>query len=85
VNWFEASVALVPPVVVTVTFTAPAAPAGAVAVICVAEFTVNPVAFVAPKRTAVAPVNPVPVIVTFVPPDVEPELGLSALTVGATT
>jgi hypothetical protein len=56
-----------------------------VAVICVAEFTVNPVAFVAPKRTAVAAVNPVPVIVTLVPPDVEPELGLSALTVGAAT
>ena len=84
-NWFEAPVALVPPVVVTVTFTTPAAPAGAVAVSCVAEFTVKPMAFVAPKCTAVAPVNPVPVIVTLVPPDVEPELGLSALTVGAAT
>ena len=40
VNWLAAPVALVPPAVVTVTFTVPALPAGAVAVICVALLTV---------------------------------------------
>ena len=53
-----------PPGVVTVTSTVPAACAGAVAVIWVAETTVKVVAAVAPKSTAVAPVKPVPVMVT---------------------
>ena len=56
--------ALVPPGVVTVTSTAPALPAGEVAVICVALLTVNEVAAVPPNFTAVAPVKLVPVIVT---------------------
>ena len=49
---------------VTVTSTVPAAPAGEVAVIWVAETTVKAVAAVAPKSTAVAPVKSVPVMVT---------------------
>ena len=81
--WFEAPVALVPPVVVTVTFTPPAVPAGAIAVICVALFTTNPVAGVPPKLTAVAPVKSVPVSVTDVPPVVTPLDGLKPVTVGA--
>jgi hypothetical protein len=76
-------VALVPPEVVTVTSTVPAAPAGAVAVIWVALLTVKPVAAFAPKLTAVAPVNPVPLIVTLVPPAVGPDAGLTPVTEGA--
>ena len=58
-------------------------PAGDVAVIWVAELTVNPVAGVAPKFTAVAPVRLVPVIVTDVPPVVGPAVGEIDVTVGA--
>ena len=56
-NWSAALVALVPPGVVTVTSTVPALPAGAVAVMLVALLTVNAVAAVPPKLTAVAPVE----------------------------
>ena len=82
-NWFAAAVALVPPGVVTVMFTTPAAPAGAVAVIEVALLTVKLAAAVAPKLTAVAPVKLVPVSVTTVPPAVVPEVGEMPVTVGA--
>ncbi len=37
---------------------------------------------VRPEVTAVAPVNPVPVIVTVVPPVLGPEVGLTPVTVG---
>ena len=53
----------VPPGVVTVTSTVPV-PAGLSAVIVVSLTTVTLVAAVVPKSTAVAPVKPVPVIVT---------------------
>ncbi len=53
--------------VVTVTSTTPV-PAGLSAVIEVSLTTVTFVAGVVPKSTAVAPVKPVPVIVTSVPP-----------------
>ena len=59
-----------------------AAWAGADAVICVALLTVNEVALVLPKFTVVAPVKPVPVIVTEVPPIVGPLEGLIVETVG---
>ncbi|GAA3063348.1 hypothetical protein GCM10020000_53450 [Streptomyces olivoverticillatus] len=75
-NWL-----LVPLGVVTVTCTVPD-PRGVVAVICVSELTVKEVAGVAPKRTVVAPVNPVPVTVTLVPPAVVPEIGDTELTMG---
>ena len=81
-NWSEALVAEVPPGVVTVTSTVPAAPAGAVAVMEVVLLTVKVVAAVAPKATAVAPVKLVPVTVTEVPPATGPEVGLTAVTVG---
>ena len=45
--------------------------------------TVTPVAALVPKSTAVAPVKPVPVTVTLVPPAVGPAVGLSPVTVGA--
>ena len=62
--------------------TAPAEPAGLVAVIEVAEIMVKPVAAVTPKDTAVAPVKPVPVMVTAVPPVRGPDGGAMAVTVG---
>ncbi len=74
-----------PPAAVTLISTVPAEPAGDVAMIWVAELTVKPVAAVAPKFTAVAPVKLVPVIITVVPPDVGPEVGEMDVTVGAAT
>ncbi len=65
------------------TSTVPAAWAGEVAVIWLAELTVKLVAAVPPKETAVAPVKSVPLMVTFVPPAVEPEVGLTPVKVGA--
>ncbi len=82
VNWSPALVALVPFGVVTVTSTVPE-PAGAVAVIDVALLTVTDVADDPPNWTAVAPVNPVPMMVTKVPPTVEPAAGARLVTVGA--
>ena len=52
------------------------------AVILVGEFTVKLAALVAPNTTAVAPVNPVPVTVTLVPPVVGPFAGEMLVTVG---
>ena len=85
VYWSATVVADVPPTVVTVTSTVPAAPAGAVAVIEVSELTVKPSAFAAPNFTAVAPKKPVPVIATDVPPAVGPAVGDIDVTVGAAT
>ena len=56
---------------------APAAWAGETAVIWVSETTVKLVAATVPKSTLVAPVKPVPVMVTVVPPVVGPEVGES--------
>ena len=81
-NWSAAEVADVPPAVVTLTSTVPV-PAGEVAVIEVAELKVKLVAAVAPNVTAVAPVKLVPVIVTLVPPEVDPLLGETEETTGA--
>ena len=72
----------VPPAVVTVTSTAPAAPAGDVATRVVALVKVTAVAAVAPKLTVDAGVNPVPVTVTEEPPAKGPALGAMAVTVG---
>jgi hypothetical protein len=66
-----------------VTSTVPTDPAGDVAVIDVSETTLNVVAGVLPKLTAVAPVKLVPVIVTTVPPAVGPLVGDRPVTVGA--
>jgi hypothetical protein len=72
----------VPAGVVTVTSTVPEPiPFGETAVIDVAEFTVT-LALAAPNLTAVAPVKPVPVIVTVVPPLGEPWFGSTFVTVG---
>ena len=73
----------VPPGVVTVMSTVPV-PDGAVAVICVPVF-VRIVAVEAPKFTAVAPVKPLPLIVTVVPPPTGPEVGDLPVTLGRAT
>jgi hypothetical protein len=73
-----------PPAVVTVTSTVPAAPDGAVAVIEVAESAViTPEDD--PKFTEVAPERLVPETVTEVPPPVDPLVGLIPVTAGAPT
>jgi len=74
----------VPPIVVTLTVTAPV-PAAVVAVICVAELTVKLAAAVAPNCTDVAPVKLVPVMTTDVPPVSGPDVGARPVTVGAGT
>ena len=80
--WSFALVALVPPGVVTVTSTVPSVPAGAVAVMEVGPFTVKFAAAVVLNFTALAPVKPVPVMVTDVPPVLGPEVGLTEVTAG---
>lgn len=57
------------------------APPGTVAVICVSESTENVVAATPPNPTPVAPVNPVPVMVTDAP--IEPDVGVKEDMVGA--
>jgi hypothetical protein len=73
------------PLTVTVTVTAPAAPAGVVAVICVLLTTTTLVAAAAPNVTVAPDTKFVPVIVTAVPPVVGPLLGDTLVTVGGTT
>ena len=51
------------------------APGGAVAVIWVSETTVKLVAGLGPNWTPPAPVNPVPVTLTAVPPPAGPDVG----------
>ena len=70
--------------VVALTVTAPL-PAGATAVIWVAELTVKLVAAVPPNVTAVVPVRFVPVMVTLVPPAAGPDVGARPVMVGAGT
>jgi hypothetical protein len=83
VNWSAEVGAEGPAGVVTTTCTEPV-PAGEVAVIDVSLWTVTLVAGVEPKRTAVAPVRLVPVMVTLVPPAAGPEAGVIAVTAGFT-
>jgi hypothetical protein len=81
-------VALVAPFTVTVTSTVVltvvpvTVSGGAVVVMAELEFTVKGVAGVVPNDTAVAPVNPLPVMTTGVPPVLGPSTVLSDVTVG---
>jgi len=77
--------ALVPPGVVTVTFTVPAFSAGATAVSLVAETAATLAARTAPKYTALAPPRLVPVTVTLVWPVTGPLAGVTLVTVGGGT
>ena len=72
------------PPTVTVTVTAPTLPAGVVAVMVVLLTTAILVAAVPPNVTVAPAAKFVPVIVTAVPPVVEPAFGDTPLTVGGT-
>ena len=73
------------PFTVTVTVTAPALPAGVVAVMVV-PFTTTTLVAAVPPNVTIAPVAKfVPVMVTAVPPPVDPVFGETLLTVGGTT
>lgn len=84
-NWSQDTVADVPPVVTTVMSTVPADPAGETAVIELSELTVKLTAAKPPKYTAVAPVKWLPLMVTVVPPAVDPDDGLIPITAGGAT
>jgi hypothetical protein len=71
-----------PPGAVTATTTAPAACAGVAAVIVLSPLTVKLVAVAPPNVTAVAPVKPLPDMVTEVPPAVGPLFGATEAIVG---
>ena len=73
----------VPAGVVTVTFTVPA-PGGLMTVNVLSLTTVKLVAGAVPKSTTVAPVKPLPTIVTNVPPTLGPAAGLRPETAGPT-
>ena len=67
---------------VTTTLTAPAACAGVVAVRLVLLTKLTPVAAAPPKLTVAPDTKLVPVMVTAVPPTVEPLPGATAVTLG---
>ena len=73
------------PMLVTVTVTAPALPAGVVAVIVVLLTTTTLVAALLPNFTVAPVAKLLPVMVTAVPPEVDPPLGLTPVTVGTPT
>jgi hypothetical protein len=72
----------VPTGVVTTMLPRPALPAAVTAVIWVAESTVKEAVEIPLKLTAVAPVKPVPVITTVVPPVVVPDGTSMDVTIG---
>ena len=74
--------ALPPPGVITSTFAGPAVPAGTVARMVVALRTEKDAAATPPILTAFAFKNPLPVIVTAVPPATGPTAGLIVVTRG---
>ena len=85
VNWSAEDVGDVKPPSVTVTSTIPALPAGEVAVHCVEDVQLTPVAATVPKETLAAPgvvEKLVPEMVTAVPPPDGPDDGLTPVTVG---
>ncbi len=82
VNLSALPAAEVPPGVVIRTSTLPGAPPGEAAMILVADLTVNDWAAADPNVTLLAPVNPVPVIVTAVAVPAWPLRGLTSVTVG---
>ena len=73
------------PLTVTVTVTAPALPAGAVAVIEVLLTATTLVAAAVPNVTVAPVAKLVPVMVTAVPPPVDPVFGDTLVTVGGIT
>lgn len=72
----------VPPGVVTVTSFAPTVPVGVKALMVVEFTTTTPVAAAVPTFTLLAPDKFVPMIVISLPPNVEPNVGVTELMVG---
>ena len=85
VNWSAGGLGAEVGPVVTVTSTVPVGSGGAVARMEVALVTVKLASGTEPKETLVAPVKPVPVMVTSAPPELGPVLGLTPVTVGVGT
>jgi hypothetical protein len=73
------------PTLVTVTVTPPTLPAGVLAVMVVLFTIATLVAIALPNVTVAPGAKFVPVMVTAVPPDVDPLSGLTSVTVGGTT
>jgi hypothetical protein len=69
---------------VTTTLAVPAVPAGVVAVIVVSLTKLKLCTAAPPMVTPVTPVKPLPLMVTLVPPAVDPELGEMPVTLGVT-
>jgi hypothetical protein len=84
VKWSLEEVLEVPAADVTVTSTVAAVCAGLTAVIWVLLPTTTTLAGTLPKLAVLLLSKPVPVMVTTVPPEPEPDDGDTALTVGAT-
>jgi hypothetical protein len=85
VNWSAGTIALVPPGAITRTSWIPVATCPEeVTVIWVSE-TVRILAGYVPKSTSDVPANPVPLIVTGVPPNTPPVAGERPVTLGAAT
>jgi hypothetical protein len=84
VNWSAGVTVDGPTGVVTVTSTTPATPTGEEAVIESSLTTMTLPAAIPLKSTSVAPVKPDPVMVTGVPPVVNPVEGSTSLTIGST-
>ena len=85
-NWSADDVVLITLGVVTLISTVPVVlTAGAVTESEVVLINCRLVADVLPKVTAVTPINPVPVMVTVVPPANRPRFGDTPVTVGADT
>ena len=83
VNWSAELVEEVPPAFVAVMSTVPADSAGDVAVHDVVDEQLTEVPAEEPKAIVVAPtMNPVPVMVTAVPPPIGPAAGLTAVMIG---
>ena len=75
--------ALVPPAVATRTLAVPGVPAGVVQVTAEAVLALSDVQALPPTVTPVALAKLVPEIITLVPPNLEPLLGVIEVTVGA--
>lgn len=84
-NWSASETALVPMAFVTVMSATPGELGGETALSEVLECTVTLVAGTEPNCTVVPLVKPVPVTVTFVPPEASPKLPLTPVTVGVLT
>lgn len=70
---------LIPQGVVTVTITGPGKCGGVMAMIVLSSIIVKLIAGKPPKSTAMAPVKPIPLMVTVVNPEVGPEGGVGSV------